>query len=470
MKSTRFSKINQVEYTDKILTSTAGLLPYSIFLENSGLLDTIFKTLNFSKKSSKGQSFNSILKQILCFMTDGQSHAVSYFDHLQNDPGYAASIELRHSQLISSHTVKRTLRSMSCLVSGSGENQEDSFNPFRSFLEKQFQTMLQHHNPDSVVISIDSMVLDNDLARKREGCAPTYKKVAGFHPLHAVWNGYFIDAIWRPGNHHSNHENQAQMMITRLTKVIRDILGSNTSILFRMDSAFYDQTIMKCCENLGVQYLIAGRNYGDHIDDVEEVSEDQWKIYDNGHQQWQYCHYKKQRKSWNQERTFYHLFPIINDEDKMQQMMSFGRLVNLVVTNLEESDLNDFVQGDEKTWQDVLIGLHHGRGTDELVHRAVKEFGGERMPFKNYEMNAVWYYLRVLSNNCHVCFDEGVVNAISNVRQYVSTTRRRLFRVAGQIVKRCGTLRLHINRQVGQAIRFQEILELCYKPKIQMNG
>lgn len=465
MKNTRSARINQVKYTDKILTASAGLLPFSLFLENSGLLTSSLKTLNFSKKSAKGQSFRSILKQILCFMTVGKSNALSHFDYLGNDPGYAAVLEMYQNQLVSSHTVKRILRSMTSLLRHPDNQGDDHFHPFRNLLELLFRHMLRYRKPESVVISIDSMVLDNDLARKREGCAPTYKKVTGFHPLHAVWDGLFIDAIFRPGNHHSNHKDQVSGMIRRITAVIREELGKDVNILFRMDSGYYDQKLMSCCEELKVKYLISARDSGDHWEQADEVAEDDWKIYDNGHQKWHYCSYSKKLNSWGQVRTFYHLIPAFDKDEKMQQMMSFGRMVSLVVTNLEEADFTRLATEEEKHWQDVLIALHHGRGADELVHRQIKEFGGERMPFKRYEMNGVWYYLRILSSNCHQYFDEGILMKFKEAREYVSTTRRRLFCVAGQIVKKNGR-RLDIQRQTGEMMKFREILDLCRKPEL----
>jgi hypothetical protein len=169
--------------------------------------------------------------------------------------------------------------------------------------------MLRYRKPESVVISIDSMALDNDLARKREGCAPTYKNVAGFHPLHAVCDGLFIDTIFRPGNHHSNHKDQVNGMIRRITAVIQQELRKDVKILFRMDSGYYDQKLMSCCEELEVKYLISARDSGDHWEQAKEVAKDEWKIYDNGHQKWRYCSYSKKLISWGQARTFYHLIP-----------------------------------------------------------------------------------------------------------------------------------------------------------------
>lgn len=459
MNNTRSSKINQVQYSEKILSSHAGLLPYSTFLETSGFIDTIHDVLKFSKGSRKGESVESIIKQILCFMADGRSKAISYFDHLGHDPGYAAALELEDTQLISSSVVKRIVAAIAKTIS-------DNDNNFRNILTALFRNQLRQSKPKSLVIGIDSMVLDNDLARKREGCKATYKKVAGYHPLHAVWNGYYIDAIFRPGNHHSNHENQTVGMIEHLTSIIHEELGKDVMIVFRMDSGYFDQKIMECCENLGVKYLISAKDGNSGIwEGAQEIEPSCWKTYDNNKRKWLYCSYDFQLKSWDKLRKFYQLIPCFDKEETMQQLMSFGRVISLLVTNLDESDLLVIGKKSERDWRAELIFLHHDRGTDELAHRRIKEFGGESLPFEKYKNNLVWYYFRMLAQNSHLYFVENVLMRFDTGREYVSTTRRMLFQIAGHIVRTGNQIRLHINRRVGEAVKFIEIMELCRMPE-----
>jgi len=56
-----------------------------------------------------------------------------------------------------------------------------------------------------ITLGIDTMVKDNDDAKKREGCEPTYKRKKGFQPVHVYWGPNLIDAISRVGSAHSNH-------------------------------------------------------------------------------------------------------------------------------------------------------------------------------------------------------------------------------------------------------------------------
>ena len=45
-------------------------------------------------------------EQILCFMADGTSRHLTYFDQLAQDPGYAGSIETDMKEMASSHRGK----------------------------------------------------------------------------------------------------------------------------------------------------------------------------------------------------------------------------------------------------------------------------------------------------------------------------------------------------------------------------
>jgi hypothetical protein len=66
------------------------------------------------------------------------------------------------------------------------------------------------------------MILDNNDAKKREGSAPTYKKVCGFQPLQINWGPYIIDVHFRSGEKHSNHGNDAKYAINRIASLIRE--------------------------------------------------------------------------------------------------------------------------------------------------------------------------------------------------------------------------------------------------------
>lgn len=84
-----------------------------------------------------------------------------------------------------------------------------------------------------------------------------------------------------------------------------------------------------------------------------------------------------------------------------------------------------------------IIKLAHQRGEAELVHRNLKEFGFEQMPFKKFSSNHAFFQMMVLSFNLYesfkwdICQEVGVV-ALS---AQPNTFRRTFIDIAGKIVR-----------------------------------
>src|SRR2546428_5433370 len=80
-------------------------------------------------------------------------------------------------QVASSHAVKRFFGAFGVFRASA----------FRWVLRELFVWRLRLNEPVVVILTLDTMVMDNDEALKRQGCDPTYKKVKGFQPLQLIW-------------------------------------------------------------------------------------------------------------------------------------------------------------------------------------------------------------------------------------------------------------------------------------------
>lgn len=120
-------------------------------------------------KSVKGKEIIELFKQIICFLIDGTSRHLSYFDQLKVDKGYAEVIETDPSDMASSHAIKRFLKKFSWPLIWM----------FRKILKQMFIWRLHLVQPLLICLDIDGMVMDNDDAPKRHGVLPTYKKKKG---------------------------------------------------------------------------------------------------------------------------------------------------------------------------------------------------------------------------------------------------------------------------------------------------
>lgn len=235
------------------MTGRAGLALFVAYLHRIEIfpwLDRWFKTI---RKSQKGLAAVERFKQVLCFMVDGTSRHVSYFDQLVRDEGYAATIETASGRRASSHQVKRFFKAFAWT----------RVFLFRRLLQRLFIWRLRGSRPQVIELGIDTMVMDNDDARCRPGVKPTYRKVKGFQPLQMNWGRFIVDAVFRSGHKHSNHGRTVEQMIRHMVALIRRGYRWDVPVIIRMDSGFFDQKIFTLCETLHIGYIGGGRMYKD---------------------------------------------------------------------------------------------------------------------------------------------------------------------------------------------------------------
>lgn len=86
-------KTDAVEKTSETLTGRAGPALLVSYLKSCGVPDLLAEQFSELQKSSKGIALWEAFTQLLCFFMDGTNLALSHFDKLAEDPGYAATIE-----------------------------------------------------------------------------------------------------------------------------------------------------------------------------------------------------------------------------------------------------------------------------------------------------------------------------------------------------------------------------------------
>ena len=101
------SEISAIEATNELLTGRAGLSLFVAYLHQIQIFPIIDRFFGSMRKSKKGVEVFELVKQVLCFMVDGTSRHLTYFDQLSKDEGYAGSIETALEDMASSHRMKR---------------------------------------------------------------------------------------------------------------------------------------------------------------------------------------------------------------------------------------------------------------------------------------------------------------------------------------------------------------------------
>jgi hypothetical protein len=389
---------------------------------------------------------------MFCFMMDGTSRHLVYFDHLKNDVGYAGTIETDMKEMASSHTIKRFFKRFSFV----------RVYLFRRLLHNLFIWRLKIAQPSVIELGIDTMVLDNDDADCRHGVKPTYKKKKGFQPLQMNWGRYFVDAVFRGGDKHSNHGDTVEKMIRHMVNKIRKSYRKNVPIIIRLDSGFFDQKIFEVCEELHVGYICGGKLYKDIIEMGKASTCRQSFASSKKKDIWEYTEFGCKRGSWKKFRRA--LYCRLLNKDK-QLYLPGTRPDTVIITNLGLGGRIDELLGQTGNADylscDGILACYHERGSDELVNRALKNFGHEQLPFKRFTANSAWYYTMLVGHFLFESFKEDVVSPVISVNAYADTVRRQFIDIAGKIVSHSGKIILKVASACFERLQLSKLLDRC---------
>ena len=443
-------RIEGVQATNLRLTSRAGMNLFVRYLHGIGIFPHIERLFGSMRKNPKGLPIAELFKQVLCFFFDGSSRHLVYFDALAKDIGYAAVIETAPDKMASSHTVKRFFQ---------------AFSPQRTFLFRRlllqlFLWRLASTAPKVIELNIDTMIMDNDDAKKRHGVEPTYKKILGFQPLQMTWGRYLIDAVFRGGSKHSNHGDTVANMLRHVIRLIRTKYSHTVPIIVRMDSGFFDQKLFTLMDELKVGFICAGRFTDDLKQFTSTLPESAFQHHfgKTDEDVWQYYEFTDQRHSWTIPRRVIFWRPLLEEQ---QYLLPGSRPGTLVYTNLGTNEafarqLKDANLSHLAT-ASAIIACYHQRGADELVHKALKDFGFEQMPFKRFIPNAAFYYIMLLGFFLFEAFKEDVSKPVIPVSAMPTRLRRQLVDLAAIVTTHARRLILKLHSVAMKLLNFGEL-------------
>lgn len=447
--------ITRVETTSDTLTGRGGLALFSRYLEKIGIFDLLEDRFGHVRRNSKGAGVRLLFRQTFCLLFDGTSVRMSHFDKLKRDRGYAAAIETDPSDMVSSHTAKRFFGKFGLWCVG----------PFRRILQRLFIWRLRIGNPGVIELYLDTMVMNNDDAEKRQGVQPTCKKVKGFHPLQIIWNGKIADGIFRGGKKNGNCGDTVVSMVSGIVHLIRTEYREDAAIILRCDSAFFDEKNFAAFDALNIGFIASGKMYRGVRDSVGSASESFWERYDNGHQLWDFLEFGFRCDKWKHFYRAVYTRPFYKDR---QMLPDFERPDNVMLTNIgmNEKILEGCSREERERWSDLrtVIASYHRCGADELAHRAFKDFGSEQMPFENFGQNTAFCYCMLISFFLFETFKEDVLDGVLPATSYATTIRRRVIDIAAKIVRTGHQIILKVSPTVMETLGLQRIWEKCQSP------
>ena len=452
-------KITKIGVTKDKISSRGGLALFLRYIEKIGLYGLISNTLTkLLFKSNKGLQLNDFLKQMFAFFMDGTNTALSHFDQLKTDEGYAALLESTNEDLASSHQTKRFFIKLSVVTSLI----------FNKILHELFIWSLHINCPKIIILGIDTMVLDNDDAKKREGSETTYKKKKGFQPLHICWGPFLIDVLFRKGSAHSNHGNDYTERVKAVVKLIHNRYSDKVPVILCADSGFADQKAYEHFEDhLGIHFITTSKIYADVKEYMKDIPLQNFFSFKKNKAVWGYVELGNKLKSWKKFRRC--IFTKLDRDESGQYVLNFSQPDNVIYTNIgnckKADDKLRAAGGDSYFETESIIQLSHGRGADELIHRSIKELATkEQLPFKSFGMNRAYYFMLVITHFIFETYKQDVTVGVVPITTYPNTLRRKLIDFAVKITSGARSIRLNVNRTIYETVNFKELWKRCQSP------
>ncbi len=451
------AKITKIETTNDKISGRGGITLFLHYVENIKLFAIIKQALKV-KGSGKGLSLKQFFIQILAYFIDGTDMSMRGFDRKKEDAGYAAVLENTPEEMASSHQMKRFFAKLGIFGN----------NIYRKILHHLFIWRLRIEQPKVILLDIDTMVLNNDNSRKKEGCEPTYKKKKGFQPLHISWDVYLVDVLFRNGKAHSNHGADYKDAVTGIVKLIRKKYSENVPIILTADSGFLDGEVFDYFEKeLKILYVVTGKMYNDIKEYAKQVPAENYGIYSHNNSTWSYFEFGNKLKSWSSFRRC--IFTTLETKENGQLILDFARPDTIFYSNIGiDQKLTEQLKaagGEEYLEVEKIIELAHQRGSRELIHRSVKELATkEQLPFKRMGMNRAYYYFMVISHFLFEAYKRDVTQDVLPIHSYPNTFRRHLIDFAVKIVSHSGRVIMKISKATYKKLNMQQVWKRCSLP------
>jgi hypothetical protein len=450
-------RIDKIGTTTDCLTARGGLAFIVRYIESINIYPLLKRYFGSIRKTSKGLPIQEIFKQLFCFFIDGTSLHVTRFDDLSKDRGYASALETPLKKMASSDQIKRFFTAFSFVRNYI----------FRKLLQELFIWRLNIESPAVIMLDLDTMVMANDDALKREGVEPTYKKKKGFQPLLLKWGTFVVDAVFRGGSKNSNHGTTVITMMEHIVHLIRKRYREDAAIILKDDSGFYDQKNFKAFEELGIGYVCGGKIYATIREYVENCTQEQWVNMEKKNQTWEILEFGDRRGTWDKFRRAIFTQPLYEDN---QKLLPFARPARIYYTNIGMGENIDTLLKNAglEHYLDVknIVEMAHQRGADELVHRGIKDFGTEQLPFKRFESNTAFFYIMLVSFNLLEAFKEDVSRDVIPKVCYATTFRRKIIDIAAKIAHTGGYIILRVTENTWEALNVLRLWELSNKPPV----
>jgi hypothetical protein len=295
--------------------------------------------------------------------------------------------------------------------------------------------------PREVVIDIDATLLTAH--SEKQGAAGNYKGGFGFHPLLAYVDGAedALAGILRPGNAGANTAADQIAVVEAALEQIPKRIAAREKILVRADSAGASRELLAFCRDGNLRFSVGfdmtepvraailaldedvwvpaiGQDGAFRDDDAAQVAELTAGLELSGWPAGSRVIVRRERPHPGAQLSF-------TDHD--------GHRFQAILTDQSERDIA------------YLEARHRGHARVEDRIRTGKDCGMEKLPFRDYQMNAVWLELVLIAQDL-IAWSKALCLAGELARCEPKRLRYRLLHVAGRLAFHARQAVLHLQR------------------------
>jgi len=417
--------INKIDFKAKNLTSNAGLF---ILLENAKsneIFDLIEADLSFDNDSTNKIKMNHI-KTMLC----GNFIGIDKLERLkllQSDPLVKEfGISVKEPE-----TVSRFLGNFSFKTT----------QVFREINFKVFKKILAKSGITSITIDIDSSVIN--VEGHQEGAVKGYNPKKHGNRCYNIQFAFcdelkaYITGFVRSGNTYTS--NGAAEMIK---EIVASIKTDNLDILFRMDSGYFDEDILKTIESLDCKYLIKGKVYPTLYSKVTEED----TFFTQGEDGRETTSFSGKLDSWEKDRRFVVSRVLKPEKERIQLSLSKSL----------EYDYFFFVTNTTLPSEEVVISYEKRGNAENYIKEAKYDMSVGHLILKSFWANEAVFQIMMLTYNLFLLCKMDCLSSLE-YRQQIKTFRLKYVFIAAKIIKTARTVIMKISEKYP----YREVYEKC---------
>lgn len=403
-KGAIINMINDIQFTEKNLTSNAGVLPLLNYTTDEGIFQLVDEMLKFENKSTEKIKMN-YLKTLICGGFIGLDRLDRFLQIRHDRLIKECGIEIRTPENISRFLCNFTFKSTQML-------RDINFIVFKKLLSKS--------KLKEITIDIDSRAenVEGNHEGAVKGYNPGFIGNKCYNILYAFCDNLksYITGFRRMGNAYTS--NSAAEMIK---EIIANLEGVVDNIVFRMDSGYFSEEILNVIESAGYQYVIKCKHYSSMVSQAYSNFDLEWKQLENTNKE--YAIITMKLNNWEKSREFV----VTRKEKPLEETQQ---------ESLFESDKYEhvfFVYNKIMTAYEIVNYYAKRANSENYIKETKYDMNIGKLKIHLFWANEAFFQIMMLVYNIFLLFK--IDNTSENeYRQQINTFRLKYVYVAAKIV------------------------------------